>query len=1050
MLRRCGGQLATILSGKTDPLEVLFGQDKNQVAEHFYQDSPSPIHYNGLVASCVESAVAAAPRDRKLRILEIGAGTGGLTTYVLPVLRPESTEYLFTDISSAFFDQARKKLQGFDFVEYRALNIESAPDEQGLPVGEFDLILASQVLHACRDLREALRHVYSLLAPSGMLLFLEIERPRAWIDTIFGTMEGWWRFQDQDLRQNHPLMPADRWVEILLETGFAGATPMRIESDASKAQQVVMRARKPISGIDERQLTAALEIEADHAQNWLVFADDQGLAELVCERLKGAGHRVTKVSEGTDFGIKGDRELVLSAGDRVCMGQLLERLVSKAEPVTGVLYLWPLSAPALDEDTQSAPADGEALTCYALMHLLQAWEQSSLDLPQRLLLVTRNAQPAIVGELSPQLAQSPTLGIGRVIVNEHSQAGCCLVDLQEKDAADEAEAILHEIACDDDEIEVVWRQGVRYAARVQHAGRPSSQVDPLSPTPPRFRLFPSDIGVLDRLVLREIESDPLRTGEVEIRVRAAALNFRDVLKALGLYPSDGGDFMLLGDECAGEITAVGPDVADYAPGDRVLAISPGSFGSYARSRQEMVVPIPAGMSFNAAVTIPIAFLTAYYSLHSLGQIRAGDKVLIQAAAGGVGLAALQIAKLAGAEVFATAGTTEKRELLRLLGADHVMSSRSLAFADEIKMLTGGRGVDIVLNSLAGEAIRKGIDCLAPYGRFLELGKRDIYQDNKIGLWGFRSNISFHAIDLSRVIQHRPDFVREMLQRIVGHLAKGELSALPLRPFPVSRIVEAFRYMAQARHTGKVVITMDGSPVSVERHLPAEIEIDSNARYLISGGLGGFGLKVAEWLVEKGADHLVLVGRSGAASTEAQQAVAALEAQGATVDVQCVDISDPVQTDALLAGLTREGPPLKGVFHAAMVIDDGILLQLDKERFRRAMAPKVDGCWNLHRSTLEQPLDYFVLFSSLSAVVGNPGQANYAAANAFLDAFAYYRRAHGLPALSVNWGPIVGAGYIEKNREVAESLDKRGLLGLNTARAIKILESLLAQNVTNIG
>jgi thioesterase domain-containing protein/NAD(P)-dependent dehydrogenase (short-subunit alcohol dehydrogenase family)/acyl carrier protein len=456
------------------------------------------------------------------------------------------------------------------------------------------------------------------------------------------------------------------------------------------------------------------------------------------------------------------------------------------------------------------------------------------------------------------------------------------------------------------------------------------------------------------------------------------------------------------------------------------------------------------MSFNAAVTIPIAFLTAYYSLHSLGQIRAGDKVLIQAAAGGVGLAALQIAKLAGAEVFETAGTTEKRELLRLLGADHVMSSRSLAFADEIKMLTGGRGVDIVLNSLAGEAIRKGIDCLAPYGRFLELGKRDIYQDNKIGLWGFRSNISFHAIDLSRVIQHRPDFVREMLQRIVGHLAKGELSALPLRPFPVSRIVEAFRYMAQARHTGKVVITMDGSPVSVERHLPAEIEIDSNARYLISGGLGGFGLKVAEWLVEKGADHLVLVGRSGAASTEAQQAVAALEAQGATVDVQCVDISDPVQTDALLAGLTREGPPLKGVFHAAMVIDDGILLQLDKERFRRAMAPKVDGCWNLHRSTIEQSLDYFVLFSSLSAVIGNPGQANYAAANAFLDAFAYYRRAHGLPALSVNWGPIVGAGYIEKNREVAESLDKRGLLGLNTARAIKILESLLAQNVTNIG
>lgn len=1051
LVQRCGSRLASILSGKTDPLDVLFKQDKNQVAEHFYQDSPSFVHYNALVANSVETAVAAAPLDRIFRILEIGAGTGGLTTHILPVLRPESTEYIFTDISSFFFDSARKKFQDFDFVDYRTLDIEQALEGQQIATGEFDLILASDVLHACRDLREALGHIHSLLAPGGMLLFLEADQALGWVDIIFGLTEGWWRFQDHDIRPDHPLINRERWTELLQDVGFTGAIPMPIENEDSSAGQVVMRARKPLSSVDRQQVSAVLASESSPTGHWLVFADEGRLAKSVSEELMRMEHCVTKVSVGARFAQQGELEFTLPTADPSAMEQLMSALRKMAVPVTGVLYCWPLAAPSLDEEERAVPADAEGLTCYAPMHLLQRWEQAGLDLPSQLLIVTRNAQPNDTVSQPPEISQVPSLGLGRVIGMEFPQLHCRLVDLQEDRQDFEATAILHEIGLEDGESEVLWRGGMRYAARVQRAGRPMLRIDPAASQPPHFRLLPSDTGVIDRVGFRELERQPPGPGQVEIRVRAAGLNFRDVLKALGLYPSDGGDFLLLGDECAGEITAVGPGVLDYASGDRVLAIAPGSFGSYARSRVEAIVAMPAGMTFEDAVTIPIAFLTAYYSLHWLAQIQAGDKVLIQAAAGGVGLAALQIAKLAGAEVFATAGTPEKRELLRNLGADHVMNSRTLEFADEIKALTGGRGVDIVLNSIAGEAIRKGIDCLAPYGRFLELGKRDIYQDSKLGLWGFRSNISFHAIDLSRVIAHRPEVVRQLLKRIVEHVELGEFSALPLRTFPLNRIVEAFRYMAQARHTGKIVISMEGGgPVLVEKRLPTKITIDGNARYLITGGLGGFGLKVAEWLVEKGARHLVLVGRSGAASTEAQQAVAGLEQGGAVVDVQRVDVSDAAQTDTMVAELTREGPPLKGIFHAAMVIDDGVLLQLDQVRFRRVMAPKVDGCWNLHCASLGQPLDYFVLFSSVSAIIGNPGQANYAAANAFLDGFAHYRRARGLPALSVNWGRITGAGYAERNLEVAANLDKRGFLGVSTARATRMLDTLLAQDVTNVG
>src|SRR5687768_12645793 len=363
-------------------------------------------------------------------------------------------------------------------------------------------------------------------------------------------------------------------------------------------------------------------------------------------------------------------------------------------------------------------------------------------------------------------------------------------------------------------------------------------------------------------------------GEVEIEVHAVGLNFKDVMITMGLLPDEalegGYTGKALGMECSGTITAVGRDVAGLEVGDAVMTAAPGALRTNLTVNAQFVVRKPDHIGFEEAATIPITFLTAYYSLHYLGRIQARDRVLIHAAAGGVGLAAIQLAQRAGAEVFATAGTPAKRDLLRALGVRYVMDSRSLAFANEVMEFTGGQGVDIVLNSLSGEAIPKSLSILSAYGRFIEIGKRDIYENSKLGLRPFRNNLSLFAVDLDKLCAQRPELVQTFLHNVMQAFEDGSLHALPHRVFSVSDIVSAFRYMAQAKHTGKVVVSMhDEVVITPESQGP--LTLRDNATYLVTGGLGGFGLAVAHWLVEQGARHLVLTGRSGASSPAAEAA-----------------------------------------------------------------------------------------------------------------------------------------------------------------------------------
>ena len=436
---------------------------------------------------------------------------------------------------------------------------------------------------------------------------------------------------------------------------------------------------------------------------------------------------------------------------------------------------------------------------------------------------------------------------------------------------------------------------------------------------------------------------------------------------------------------------------------------------------------PDHLSPEAAATLPIAFLTAYYALHTLGGLNRRDRVLIHAAAGGVGLAAIALCQRVGATIYATAGTPEKRELLRALGVEHVFDSRTLGFAEEILSATGGQGVSLVLNSLSGEAIGRSLATLSPYGKFIEIGKRDIYQNSPLDLAPFRNNLSYFAVDLDRMWVDRPELMGELLGTVMNLFARRELAPITYRAFPYLEAETAFRFMAQAKHTGKVVLSLDAqtSPPPERVVRGAEpLTLGAEGTYLITGGLGGFGLALAGWLAQHGARKLVLVGRS-AGSAAARQVVEGWQADGVQVQTVQADITDPQQVTLLLAQARALGP-LRGIFHAAMVIDDALTLHLTPERFARVSAPKVLGAWNLHSQTLGDDLDAFVNFSSVSAQIGNLGQANYAAANAFLDALAEHRRARGLAGFTVNWGAVADVGYLTGAQAVAERLEAVGV------------------------
>ncbi|MCX6047086.1 MAG: SDR family NAD(P)-dependent oxidoreductase, partial [Chloroflexi bacterium] len=1019
LLEQCGPKLSEVLRGLQEPLELLFPGGDTGIVTQLYTESPGAISMNKLVQQAVSAIIQHLPLARGMRIVEVGAGTGGTTVGLLPLLPAAQIEYCFTDIGPRFLSKAQERFADYNFIRYQPLDIEQSPLTQGFAPQQADLVIAANVLHATRNLMETLGHVRQLLQPDGWLVLVEATSRSRWVDLTFGLTDGWWRFADD--RQDYPLLTAPQWQTRLYENGFQA-----VETFEQDGQTLIL------GQLAVRQAHQPLERAA-----WLIFADTQGVGAALAAQLQAQGEEAVLVYasdhyqqvDGQTFWIRPDTLTDYQA------------LLTAQSSLQGIVHLWSLDAPNVQSAADVAQA--AQLGCGTVLLLVQALLANQFTFTTAaggLCLVTQDVQLVSEQDKATGMAQAGLWGLGKVIALEHPELRCRCIDLAATPVGEsQAQQLWAELkgapTPAGQEAQVALRGGARYVARL---GRHTPEANLAIPDEP-YQLTITERGTLDHLALQSLTRRPPATGEVEIQVQASGLNFRDLLNSLDLYPGDPGP---IGAECTGVIVAVGDGVANFALGDAVLALCAGSFSQYVTVDAIQVVHKPATLSYHAAATIPIAFLTAYYGLHHLGQMKAGDRVLIHAATGGVGMAAVQLAQLAGAEVFGTA-SPGKWDTLRKLGVTHIYNSRrepdGRDFAQAVMADTGGQGINLILNSLTGPGfIEANLALLAADGHVVEMSKRGIWTPEQVA--AVRPDGQYTAFDLGEVMRQQPQLVNDIFTMLMARFATNSLKPLPYRTFPLPAAGRAFRLMQQAKQIGKLVLLPPATQA---------IKIQADATYLITGGLGGLGLAMAEWLAAQGARQLLLLGR-GHPKPVAQAQIAALSAKGVTVTIAQADVTN---LEALKTTLQQvdERYPLRGLIHAVGVLDDGALRQQNWARFARVLAPKVTGAWHLHALTKELPLDFFVLFSSASSLFGNHGQANHAAANAFLDAFAAYRQAQGLPCLSINWGAWseIGAAA-DRVRGQKQQMAEQGVGVITPQQGVAAFAYLLQQTEPQVG
>ncbi|MEV4926391.1 SDR family NAD(P)-dependent oxidoreductase [Streptomyces roseoverticillatus] len=1024
--------LPDLLCGRRDPLELLFQDSGPELAQQYYDINPPVAFHYEVVTELLRKLIRAWPAGRPLRVLEVGAGTGGLAAHLVPLL-DDRARYVFSDVSAAFFPLAQARFGDHPGVTYRVFDLDADPEEQGFAEGSFDVVVAGFALHTAADLRAALRRLARVTAPGGHLLAVELHEPEV-VALLFATLSDFWETHDPGLRPGSVLLPREQWPGVLTGSGYQDVVRLGAAQAPASEHFSVLLARTPAAG----GAPPAAPAEPPARDSWLLVTEDaaeSALGTRVAAELAAAGCTATHVVPLPESA-EGWPELLRQAPSAAVV-----LMLGSAADVA--------AAGAPGACTELAVRRAAALRNLALA---LAGEAPQGTAKRHFVLVTHpsGALPAPERPLFP--GQAAAWGVARTLANESPlTVSVRRVSLDRgTDPAEDAARLAHELLAarpgggqgeeaGEAEEEVVLTRGGRFVHRLERAAPPAETAGPGSEV--RYRLHVQDQGLGYGLRWTETAVAGPGPGEVVVALRAAALNYRDVMVATGLLPpvaEDGvSSEVYLGLEGAGVVTAVGEGVTDLAAGDRVFGLFPGAFASHVRVPAVALRPVPDGMAFTEAATLPAVFFTVQHSLKHLARLRRGETLLVHGAAGGVGMAALQYAKLVGARVITTAGTPAKRDLALAVGSELSLDSRTHAFADAIRAHTGGRGVDVVLNSLSGEAAARTRELLAPCGRFIELGKRDVLGNQRMLQKTLAHNTTHCVVDVANLVWQAPEHAEAVFDEVLAHVRAGNYLPLPHVAYPAHRVEEAFRLLQHSKHLGKVVITF-GEPVPVQRTLrPPQPAAEGTC--LVTGGLGGFGGETARRLAARGARRLDLVSRRGEEAPEAGELLDGLRARGVDVRAHAVDISDPAAVRELLAGLEADGRPVRIVVHAAMHLDDDALTELTDDRIRAVLAPKWTGALLLDELC---PQAEFIVYSSAGAVVGVPHQASYVAANLAMEALVRARRAAGRPGLALGWGAIGRVGYVARN-DLTPVLSAGGAAPLDPEDALDALEQLLA-------
>ncbi|KAL2875455.1 hypothetical protein SGCOL_009367 [Colletotrichum sp. CLE4] len=989
LLCRVGKNLSRILRRQVAPLEVMM---EGNLLYEFYEKALRCNRSYEQVQKLVRMYSMKHPRAK---VLEIGGGTGGCTRSVLnglsedtPDRRHRFASYTFTDVSAGFFEAAAKKLDDFgDMISFKKLDIEVDPVEQSFEAGSYDLIIACQVLHATKNMERTMRNVRKLLKKGGQLILVETTKDTLDVQLIFGALPGWWLAEEAE-RKGGPNLTLDHWGRVLAATGFSGidldVRDMEDDANYSFSVMVTTAVAPPAFPSEVFLLSSSESVSVDWVQ------------DLKCQ-----------IQSETGASCKATDWRSVDANDKVCV--MLEEVV----------------APLLSRLSR------DDFTCV----------QRLLTTARGVLWVTRGS---LIDGADPDMALHS--GLLRTLRMEDAGRRYISLDLESTEpywSAKNAELIRdvfkasfdfslnsYEIDCEyavKDSILHMTRIYIDDSENIALAPESAEKVPEIRPFGIRgeglnLQMEVGTPGLLDSLRFREVNLQDLDEDQIEIEPRAFGLNFRDVLVALGQL-----DETIMGYECSGIVTRLGPDAEQNSGlkvGDRVCAILRGHWASRVLINWPCAVRVPDSMSFEEAATVPMVFATAYHGLFDIGRLSKGESVLIHAATGGVGQAAVMLAKQRGARVFATVGTEAKRDFVMKefgIPKDRIFSSRDSSFGPALMAATGGKGVDVVLNSLAGPLLKETWDCMARFGRFVEIGKRDIEAAKNLDMSPLRRAVTFAAIDLFQLGKFKGHVVQDVLRGVMEMFSQGDLRVVsPRTVFPISEVDQAFRLMQSGKHLGKIVVQPQQTDLVkvIPSSTPARLLED--ASYLIAGGMGGIGQSIARWMArDLGCKNLIILSRNARTHPSCGALITDLGKSGCRVTVQNCDVSNEIDFRRAVNEAGRSFPSVRGVIQAAMTLNDSIFPNMTYEQWQAATGPKIAATTWRYTS-----------------------QANYSAGGTFQDAFAKYRTSQGLPAVSIDLASIQEVGFVANAEGVAERLTKTGLADIDEASLLKIVETAI--------